>query len=82
MDAQANRKTFASVLSRVLLVNGEELSDAATPATVPSWDSYNALMLFSELEGAFSMTFSTEEMVAVRNVGDIKRSLQSHGVAL
>lgn len=82
MTIQDNIKKLNSILSRVLSVKEEEITDAMSPDTAPSWDSYNALMLVSELESGFNAHFTMDEVVAVKNVGDIKEALKRHNIIL
>ncbi|MDO8480281.1 MAG: acyl carrier protein [Nanoarchaeota archaeon] len=73
-------ETLRQLVSRVLSVGPETLSDASSPDTIPSWDSFNALMLVSELEANFSVTFSLDEVTTVKCFGDIKTALRRHQV--
>ena len=77
-----NLMKLQTILSTVLGVETNTITDAMSPDTVDNWDSYNALMLVSDLETGFDVNFTTEEVVAVKNVGDIKAALTRHGVAL
>lgn len=77
-----NLQKLYTILSQVLGVDENTITDAMSPETVSSWDSYNALMLVSELETDFQVHFTMDEVVAVKNVGDIKAALARHGVAL
>lgn len=71
-----------SVLSNVLNVEKETITNETSPDNVEMWDSLTGLMLVTELESQFNVKFSMEEIVAIKNVGDIKKSLNRHGVAL
>lgn len=82
MTTQDNLQKLNSILSKVLGVEEGAIIDAMSPETVASWDSYNALMLVSELETGFNVHFTMDEVVAVKNVGDIKEALRRHAVAL
>lgn len=75
-----NIKKLNSILAQVLEVDAAEIDDAISPDTVPAWDSYNALMLVSELETGFNIHFTMDEVIAVKNVGDIKVALKKHGI--
>lgn len=79
---QENVQRLHTILSKVLGVDESTITDAMSPDTVESWDSYNALMLVSELETGFNVHFTMDEVVAVKNVGDIKAALTRHGVVL
>ncbi|MBI3075300.1 MAG: acyl carrier protein, partial [Parcubacteria group bacterium] len=55
-------------------------TDDTSPENTTSWDSFNGLLLATELEKEYKITFSIEEVVAVRRVADIKKALRSRGV--
>lgn len=68
------------ILSKVLEVNEKEINDGSSPDTIASWDSFNGLMLVTELENEFKVNFTIDEVINVVNVGDIKKALIKHGV--
>ena len=73
-------KTLSKILSNVLEIDERAVTDRTSPDTVTAWDSYNALLLVSELEDNFKVTFSMSEITSVKSVKDIKRILKAHGV--
>jgi acyl carrier protein len=75
-------KKLHTILSNVLGIEENTINDAISPENVESWDSYNALMLVSELESGFNVHFTMDEVVAVKNVGDIKAALKRHSLEL
>lgn len=82
MTAQDNLKKLHALLKKVLGVDENMITDAMSPDTVENWDSYNALMLVSELETGFNVHFTMDEVVAVRNVSDIKAALKKYGIEI
>lgn len=68
------------ILSKVLGIEEKEIADHLTPNDVAGWDSFNALLLVSELEASFPVKFTSAEVTGVRNIGDIKKILQKYGV--
>ena len=52
-----------------------ELTDQLTAHDVPGWDSFNHVNLMVSIEQEFSVRFTTEEVAALQNVGDLKRAL-------
>lgn len=68
------------ILSKVLEVDEKEIHDGSSPDTIESWDSFNGLMLVTELENEFKVNFTIDEVISVVNVGDIKKALIKHGV--
>lgn len=77
-----NEKKLYGVLSKVLKIAPESITEATAPENTATWDSYNALMLVSELESVFRVSFTMDEVVAVKNVGDIKAALKRHSISL
>lgn len=73
-------KRLEKILCKVLGVRKETITEALSPEQVPSWDSFNGLMLVSELESVFQVKFTMDEVTSVRCVGDIKKTLERHGV--
>lgn len=75
-------KTVEEILSKVLNINSKTISNATKPEDIESWDSFNGLILVTELEKNFKVQFSLEEVAAVKKVGDIKKILKCHGINL
>lgn len=75
-------KRLKNVLSAVLGIDEIGITDDTSPDNTDTWDSFSALVLVSELEKTFNVSFSMEEVTAVKCVRDIKESLQRHGVKL
>ena len=68
------------LLAKVFDVNKEDINDESSPENIDSWDSFNGLMLVSELEDNFNVKFTIEEVLAVKKVADIKNALRKHKV--
>lgn len=73
-------KSVENVLAFVLGIDVGAVADNTKPEDVESWDSFNGLILVTELEKNFNVQFSLEEIVEVKKVGDIKEILKRHGV--
>ncbi len=71
-----------SILSKILEIKIEKITDDTSPENVETWDSFNGLMLVSELERSFDVKFTMDEVISVECVGDIKKALKKHGVKL
>lgn len=68
------------LLARVLGISKESINDETSPDNVDSWDSFNGLMIVSELEREFNLKFTMEEVTSVKNFKDIKKNLAKYGV--
>ena len=55
------------------------LAPQTSAKDVETWDSFNHINLIVALEEAYSMTFTTEEMAGMANVGDLVTLLQQKG---
>lgn len=75
-------KRLKEILVRVLEVKEQEITDEMSPDSMETWDSFNGLMLVSELENTFQIKFTMDEVTGVKCVGDIKSALVKHGVKL
>ena len=71
-----------NIISKVFSIPISEINDESGPETIESWDSFNGLILVDELESSFNIKFSVSEIIDVKNVEDIKRHLNNHGVDL
>ena len=71
-----------TIISQILSVPVSEINDESSPKTIKSWDSFNGLVLFTELESNFNIKFTVSEIVDLKNVNDIKKYLKNHGVDL
>lgn len=69
-------KNIAEVfaLPESAVVDGLALSD------IPTWDSLAHMMLIVRLEQDYAIQFSGDEIADLRSVGDIRATLQAHGV--
>jgi len=70
------------IISKVMNVDIKHLTDESSPSTISNWTSFNGYVLLYELETNFSVKFSIDEAMDVKNVADIKRHLKNHGVIL
>ncbi|PBO85624.1 MAG: acyl carrier protein [Thaumarchaeota archaeon] len=68
------------IISKVMNINIEEINDESSPTSISNWTSFNGYVLLDELETNFDVKFSIDEAMDVKNVSDIKRHLQNHGV--
>ena len=54
-----------------------ELSEATTAVSVPTWDSLTHIDMIVAVERAFGVSFTTKEVGALGNVGDLIRLIAS-----
>jgi len=72
--------TLAEIISKVLLLDKNELTDDLKRGDYESWDSMAHLILISEIENEFGIFFEDDEVVDIWTVADI-RSLLSKKIS-
>ncbi len=75
-----NHKKLAEIFSKILQIRLEEVTDSSQLDTLATWDSFNALVLITDIEKEFSVKFSMDEIVAIKTLTDIKNLLKKNGV--
>ena len=61
------------IIAGILKVDASEINDNSSPDNLESWDSFNGLMMISEIEREFNITFTTKEVMSIKNFGDIEK---------
>ena len=69
-------KTLFEVVSRVMNIPIEKISDTSGPDSIPDWDSFNMFVLLDEIEKEFDVKFSLEETLEIKTVGDFRKKLE------
>ena len=75
-------KTLKKILSKVLRVSPNKINDRTSPQNTRTWDSFHGLLLVTELENHYKVKFMMDDIISIKNVGDIKRSLKKYGVKI
>ena len=72
------RKIF-EIISDVLNVEIEILSNDTSQSDIETWDSLNSLLLVNEIEKEFDVKFTIDEVVKIEKIMDIKKFLVEKG---
>ena len=70
-------KKFNEIVSRVFEVKAEDIKDEWSSKDIPHWDSMNYLLLITELEKHFGVTFTADEVLKATCVGDIRKVIHA-----
>jgi acyl carrier protein len=70
------------IISQVMAVPISQINDKSSDETIESWDSFSVLLLLNEVETAFKIKFTLDEIINTKTVNDIKRNLHNHGILL
>jgi acyl carrier protein len=65
------RPTLNSVFQRVFEDDDLIICDEMTAADVPQWDSLAHINLIVEIEEEFGLQFTVEDIVGLKNVGEM-----------
>ena len=69
-------KTLFEIVSTVMNIPIEKISDNSGPNSIPDWDSFNMFVLLDEIEKEFDVKFSLEETLEIKIVGDFRKKLE------
>ncbi|HEU0252020.1 MAG TPA: acyl carrier protein [Pyrinomonadaceae bacterium] len=75
-------KTLEQLLADVLQIPESEVTDELAMADLDVWDSLKHMELIASLEQQLNIQLSFDEIVAMRSVGDIKRTLNARDVTV
>lgn len=75
MSMERLTKVFRSVFERDDLVLRSDLA----AVDVDNWDSFNHINLILALEEEYEISFTTEQITGLQNVGDLVGLLNEHG---
>ncbi|MEG3840728.1 acyl carrier protein [Microcoleus sp. herbarium14] len=77
---EVTKDDVQTVFQEVFDLEELEIYPELNAQDVKNWDSFNHMNLILALEERFQVRFSTEEMAAMANVGDLLVLLNKHGV--
>lgn len=78
IDMQEDIKSrLTKVFHKVFKDETIVLTDEMTAKDVERWDSLSHLVLISDTEEEFGIRFKLKELIAMKNVGDFLRSIES-----
>ena len=69
--------TFNEIVSRVFKIKTSEINDSLTSKDIPDWDSMNYLLFIAELEKEFTVSFTMDEVLGAKSLGDVRLVLAS-----
>jgi len=70
---------FEQIVSKILQIPVTEVKDSLTSSDIPGWDSMNYLLLIAELEKQFKYSFTMDEVMDAKNLGDLRVIIEKKG---
>jgi acyl carrier protein len=65
--------TLQTIIGRILGISETKITDSLKRESIEQWDSFNHLMLVSELEKEFKVKFTTQEIEMIKTIRDIRK---------
>lgn len=72
-------KTFEQIVSDTFKIPTETVSDELAGKDIAEWDSMNYLLFIAELEKEFNISFTMDEVLNAKNLGDIRKIIDVRG---
>ena len=73
---------FYEIIGNILGVDPATLSDTSNATNVPQWDSLRHIEVIFAIESAYQVRFTMPEIAGLRNLGDMRRILETKNVVL
>lgn len=75
-----NNQKLRSILSTVLQISEDRVTDDLSSEHVDTWDSLNHINVISALEQEFGVTFTTDNLQEAQSVPELKALLAEQGI--
>ena len=67
---------FNQIASKIFKFPEADINDELCSKDIPEWDSMNYLFFIAELEKEFNISFSMDEVMNAKNIGDIRKIVE------
>ena len=75
-----NEKILKKILSNLLKIDINEITNQTSSKDIESWDSFNTLNIVVEVENEFGIDINLEELVDLKTFADIKNILKNKNI--
>ncbi len=73
---------LTSIFASTLNIEESKVTPGLSPENTSAWDSLNSIVLVTEIEKAYDLKFSYDEVMAIKNFADVEKLLISKGKQL
>jgi acyl carrier protein len=70
-------KQFNFIVAEIFSIPEDSVSDEMSSKNVPEWDSMNYLLFIAELEKEFNVSFTMDQVMNAKNLGDLHRIVEA-----
>lgn len=71
---------FRSIVSTILQIPPDQVTDDLTPDAIDTWDSLNHISLIGALEQEFGVVLATENLDQTQSIPTLRALLAEHGI--
>ena len=75
-----NEKILKKILSNLLKIDINEITNQTSSKDIESWDSFNTLNIVVEVENEFGIVINLEELVNLKTFLDLKNIVKSKNI--
>jgi acyl carrier protein len=72
-------KPFNKIVEDVFKLPEAQVKDSLTSEDIPDWDSMNYLFFIAELEKQYGVSFSMDEVMNAKTLGDLRAIIDVRG---
>lgn len=74
--------TLEKIFAEVFAIPESSVADTLELRQISSWDSMSHMFLITRIEEIFSVQLTGDQIADMKSVGDARRALQAHAVAV
>lgn len=75
-------KDFNALVTEHFKIEEPKIADTLSAKDIPEWDSMNYLLFIADVEKAYNVSFTMDEVLGAQTLGDIKKMLRTKSIAL
>ena len=75
-------RTFNDIVTEHLKIATAAIRPDLTPEDVPDWDSMNYLLFIAELEKEYDISFTMDDVLGMKSLGDVMSALCAKGITI
>lgn len=75
-----NTQILVDAFADALMIDASAVTDDLKYQSIPNWDSISHMILITNLEAAFNISISTDDVIGMSSVGIAKQILNKYGI--
>ncbi len=76
MGRNKHMRTFNEIVQKIFSLKQEDIKDEMSSKDIADWDSMNYLLFIAELEKEFDISFSMDDVMNAKTLGDIRKIVE------